>query len=126
MTKKSCKKFYLPDKEMSRANGLDYHLDLRAWKVRKYEFDSICYFDWQVDESVQTVGDEVVSAPADLWESKPASAEYWYKKKGWRKKLRCLYIQIPIGTITLFQNNFSRGRGYSQKFFNIFVCEKEM
>lgn len=46
MTKKSCKKFYLPDKEMSRANGLDYHLDLRAWKVRKYEFDSICYFDW--------------------------------------------------------------------------------
>lgn len=111
---------------MSRANGLDCHLDLRAWKVRKYEFDSICYFDWQVDESVQTVGDEVVSAPADLWESKPASAEYWYKKKGWRKKLRCLYIQIPIGTITLFQNNFSRGRGYSQKFFNIFVCEKEM
>lgn len=87
MTKKSCKKFYLPDKEMSRANGLDYHLDLRAWKVRKYEFDSICYFDWQVDESVQTVGDEVVSAPADLWESKPASAEYWYKKKGWRKKI---------------------------------------
>lgn len=72
------------------------------------------------------MGDEVVSAPADLWESKPASAEYWYKKKGWRKKLRCLYIQIPIGTITLFQNNFSRGRGYSQKFFNIFVCEKEM
>ena len=40
MTEKSCKKFYLPDKEMSRANGLDYHLDLRAWKVRKYEFDS--------------------------------------------------------------------------------------
>ena len=33
------------------------------------------------------MGDEVVSAPADLWESKPASAEYWYKKKGWRKKI---------------------------------------
>ncbi|XP_068698299.1 intermembrane lipid transfer protein VPS13C-like isoform X1 [Montipora foliosa] len=35
----------------------------------------------EVDEGVQTVGHEVVAAPADLWDTKPASAEYWYKKK---------------------------------------------
>lgn len=36
----------------------------------------------KVDESVQTTGQEVIAAPTDLWDTKPASAEYWYKKKG--------------------------------------------
>lgn len=36
----------------------------------------------KVDESVQTTGQEVMAAPTDLWDTKPASAEYWYKKKG--------------------------------------------
>jgi len=37
----------------------------------------------KVDEGIQTTGQEVIAAPADLWDSKPASPEYWYKKKGW-------------------------------------------
>ena len=36
----------------------------------------------KVDEGIQTIGHEVVAAPGDLWDTKPASAEYWYKKKG--------------------------------------------
>ncbi|KAL9969256.1 hypothetical protein ACROYT_G021452 [Oculina patagonica] len=35
----------------------------------------------KVDESVQTTGQEVIAAPTDLWDTKSASAEYWYKKK---------------------------------------------
>jgi len=35
-----------------------------------------------VDEGIQTTGHEVIAAPRDLWDTKPASAEYWYKKKG--------------------------------------------
>ena len=38
---------------------------------------------FKVDESIQTTGHEVIAAPGDLWDSKPASAEYWYKRKGW-------------------------------------------
>ena len=37
----------------------------------------------KVDEGIQTIGHEVIAAPGDLWDAKPASAEYWYKKKGW-------------------------------------------
>ena len=72
------------------------------------------------------MGDEVVSAPADLWESKPASAEYWYKKKGWRKKITLFIHTNSNSKNNSVLNNFSRGRGYGQNFFNIFICEKEM
>ena len=39
-------------------------------------------FLMKVGVAVQTVGHAVIAAPSDLWDAKPASADYWYKKKG--------------------------------------------
>lgn len=43
---------------------------------------SLFMFLVKVGVAVQTVGHEVIAAPSDLWDAKPASADYWYKKKG--------------------------------------------
>ena len=36
----------------------------------------------QVEESVQTAGDEQILAPDELWAPRRASPEYWYQRKG--------------------------------------------
>ena len=48
----------------------------------------IVIFFVKVDEAIQTTGHEVIAAPGDLWDTRPASAEYWYKKKGKGKLCR--------------------------------------